>query len=158
MLNSGFLADVHRAMYNHLVERKARRNGNNNNNNKVNNNNNKVNNNNKEGFENGRQPQTWNNSQWNSNVDVDVDVDTKSLRMALGLMIFIIIASILLFLVPVIRSLYLACVCNNGKQDQFLVEIIILLLVAPMWIFNVIYCFWKSANCVRKRVKKNKRK
>ena len=143
MLNSGLLADMHQSIYNHLVERKARRNGNNN----------KVNNN-KEGFENGRQPQTWNNSQWNSNVNVD----TKSLRMALGLMIFIIIASILLFLVPVIRSLYLACVCNSGKQDQFLVEIIILLLVAPMWIFNVIYCFWKSANCVRKRVKKNKRK
>ena len=149
MLNSGLLADMHQSIYNHLVERKARRNGNNNNNN------NKVNNNNnKEGFENGRQPQTWNNSQWNSNVNVD----TKSLRMALGLMIFIIIASILLFLVPVIRSLYLACVCNSGKQDQFLVEIIILLLVAPMWIFNVIYCFWKSANCVRNRVKKNKRK
>ena len=146
MLNSGLLADMHQSIYNHLVERKARRNGNNNN--KVNNNNNK------EGFENGRQPQTWNNSQWNSNVNVD----TKSLRMALGLMIFIIIASILLFLVPVIRSLYLACVCNSGKQDQFLVEIIILLLVAPMWIFNVIYCFWKSANCVRNRVKKNKRK
>ena len=149
MLNSGLLADMHQSIYNHLVERKARRNGNNNNNN------NKVNNNNnKEGFENGRQPQTWNNSQWNSNVNVD----TKSLRMALGLMIFIIIASILLFLVPVIRSLYLACVCNSGKQDQFLVEIIILLLVAPMWIFNVIYWFWKSANCVRNRVKKNKRK
>ena len=152
MLNSGLLADMHQSIYNHLVERKSRRNGNNNNNNH-NNNNNKVNNN-KEGFENGRQPQTWNNSQWNSNVNVD----TKSLRMALGLMIFIIIASILLFLVPVIRSLYLASVCNSGKQDQFLVEIIILLLVAPMWIFNVIYCFWKSANCVRKRVKKNKRK
>ena len=148
MLNSGLLADMHQSIYNHLVERKARRNGNNNNNNKVNNNNNK------EGFENGRQPQTWNNSQWNNNPEVD----TKSLRMALGLMIFIIIASILLFLVPVIRSLYLACVCNSGKQEQFLVEIIILLLVAPMWIFNVIYCFWKSANCVRKRVKKNKRK
>jgi len=144
MLNSGLLADMHQSIYNHLVERKSRRNGNNNN---------KVNNN-KEGFANGRQPQNWNNSQWNSNPEVD----TKSLRMALGLMIFIIIASILLFLVPVIRSLYLACVCNSGKQDQFLVEIIILLLVAPMWIFNVIYCFWKSANCVRKRVKKNKRK
>jgi len=56
----------------------------------------------------------------------------------------------ILILIPIIRSYYLAAVCNHGNMEQFLIEIIILILLSWFWIPNVIYCFWKSSNCKRR--------
>ena len=72
---------------------------------------------------------------------------TKSILIVIG----IILAVLIVGLGPIFRSWYLSAVCNQGNMQRFLIEFSILFLIAFLWVPNVVYCFWKSGNCIRRR-------
>ena len=72
---------------------------------------------------------------------------TKSILIVIG----IILAVLIVGLGPIFRSWYLSAVCNQGNMQRFLIEFSILFLISFLWVPNVVYCFWKSGNCIRRR-------
>ena len=87
--------------------------------------------------------------QFNNNND-----DNKISGIAIYIFVIIIIL-ICAILYAIIRSFYLAMVCNYGDSDTRTVELIFLIISCFLFpIINVVYVFWKPSECDRAPKKK----
>lgn len=97
--------------------------------------------------------ESWNVHTYSDNLSNKSNVSSKSIKTAVYILIILIVLSFITFC----YAIHLCINCNHGNNNSFLIELVLIIFLAWSWIPLIIYCIWKSRNCVSKRRNNNRK-